>query len=1063
MGTMEVNPAPSPSSQSPSLPSKPKPQPPPKPQPRGTRVRRATEVLWKGCMVDEEQQTQSVPGGDRSDSHRHSEEHRIKHLSLPTPYGQLFTVAKNRFDAEVTGSSHTEDAGIAGGLKKPLLVPKPRLRERPQQSESSEPQNTVNKKRDSARTGSSSYKTMESTPPVALVRSSSDVKDRRKDSGLEEEDEVQAQCPPCCPCLCHLRRCSGGHEEESQTINLREGGGGHASSRETPGFGSASLDPKLNSSKRFSTPQASPPEWLFHTDKKAAGAMEYESVLLPHSRPLPKKPHLLPTSPGGEKEPSSSEGVYMEIDETPLDNGLQTPATLTSTQLISNKGYQNSMKDSLQTKEQPLTASGSKRKEMKPPSPAAEDPVKHLPHWDKNKSQSRGKGVPSRCAASSLLQDKVVAELRERFPGGDSEEVGGEIRKMKKNWKPLFLSYAGLVDFIGGKRSSTEDGTRISPTQIRKTKPPAGSFMEIHFLDSRKQECAEEGSVIEGEGPPSTDVIMTSPSEVKKTKLQNPSSEENQAQSYDSRPGANREMRECLQEDAGMTTQEKSERSSQDELDETDSCHSGEPNPGQKEEEAGSSLDQVTRRIPNSRRSLKPYWQELSVVQESGILPQLKKQEVLLQESMYEVVTTEHSYLSSLTVAVVHFMDSPELSRALGPRDRKSLFSSIGKIKEISKNFLEGLKEKMDGNLFCDICDVIQYHSRNHFSAYIDYVRNMPYQELTLHNLGKEKGQFVEILSRLQEDPMCNRLPLKSFLVLPFQRITRLKILVETILKRTEQGSEGEKSAERALKEISKVLEDCNREVGNMKQMEELVHIANKTEFECKGLALVSSSRWLVKQGDLMERTDKENIFGQKKSSPIYLFLFNDLLLVTARKGVDRFVVQDHAHRSLIEISDGAEEDLDTETENTFLLVLLKNHRSTTSQRLLKAATEAEKNSWIEALTPKKSDGVEVYEEWDCPQVECTVGYTAQQPGELSLEPDDVINVIQKTPDGWLEGRRLGDGERGWFPRCFVKEISNEHVQRRNLRQRHRVLQTANKLVSRRISSRDCRVSTCFR
>lgn len=43
-------------------------------------------------------------------------------------------------------------------------------------------------------------------------------------------------------------------------------------------------------------------------------------------------------SVGGEKEPSISEGVYMEIDETPLDNGLQTPATLTSTQLISNKG-----------------------------------------------------------------------------------------------------------------------------------------------------------------------------------------------------------------------------------------------------------------------------------------------------------------------------------------------------------------------------------------------------------------------------------------------------------------------------------------------------------------------------------------------------------------------------------------------------------------------------------------------------------------------------------------------------------------------------------------------------
>jgi hypothetical protein len=30
------------------------------------------------------------------------------------------------------------------------------------------------------------------------------------------------------------------------------------------------------------------------------------------------------------------------------------------------------------------------------------------------------------------------------------------------------------------------------------------------------------------------------------------------------------------------------------------------------------------------------------------------------------------------------------------------------------------------------------------------------------------------------------------------------------------------------------VVEACNREVGRMKMMEEIVHIANKTEFECK-------------------------------------------------------------------------------------------------------------------------------------------------------------------------------------------------------------------------------------
>ncbi|KAG2464735.1 ARHG5 factor, partial [Polypterus senegalus] len=102
---------------------------------------------------------------------------------------------------------------------------------------------------------------------------------------------------------------------------------------------------------------------------------------------------------------------------------------------------------------------------------------------------------------------------------------------------------------------------------------------------------------------------------------------------------------------------------------------------------------------------------------------------------MYEVVTSEQSYLDSLTVAVDHFMHSPDLDIALGPRDRKSLFSSIGKIKEISSLFLEDLKEKLEGNLFCDICDVILHHARNNFSAYVDYIRNMLYQEQTLHNL----------------------------------------------------------------------------------------------------------------------------------------------------------------------------------------------------------------------------------------------------------------------------------------------------------------------------------------
>lgn len=42
-----------------------------------------------------------------------------------------------------------------------------------------------------------------------------------------------------------------------------------------------------------------------------------------------------------------------------------------------------------------------------------------------------------------------------------------------------------------------------------------------------------------------------------------------------------------------------------------------------------------------------------------------------------------------------------------------------------------------------------------------------------------ENPKFPGILARLEESPVCQRLPLASFLILPFQRITRLKMLVE--------------------------------------------------------------------------------------------------------------------------------------------------------------------------------------------------------------------------------------------------------------------------------------------
>ncbi|KAK6478015.1 rho guanine nucleotide exchange factor 15 [Huso huso] len=453
-------------------------------------------------------------------------------------------------------------------------------------------------------------------------------------------------------------------------------------------------------------------------------------------------------------------------------------------------------------------------------------------------------------------------------------------------------------------------------------------------------------------------------------------------------------------------------------------------------------------------------WQELQSVRESGVLAELTLAECKFQESMFEVLTSEASYLRSLNVLTDHFLDSRELSDTIIIRERKILFSNITRVKEVSERFLKDLEERVEESLvISDICDIIHYHAQHHFPVYIDYVRNQIYQEKTYSALMERNVQFASVITRLQESPQCQRLPFMSFLLLPFQRITRIRMLVENILKRTEEGTSEEQNASRALVSVSKIIAECNSEVGKMKQVEELIHIAKSVEFDkLKALPLISQTRYLEKRGELLEAVRGGTLFSSRpRFSPVYLFLFNDLLLITNKKSGDRYVVVDHAHRSLVQVQSNKETSLGPGLDHCFYLTILENHQGKMMERLLKAPNQSDMHRWMAAFPnpgdPEKSNDETIYEDWDCPQVQCIEAYSAQQADELSLERTDIVNVLRKTTEGWCEGIRLADGQKGWFPGSIVQEITNEHVRRRNLRERYRVIQAAEQMTKSRTIS----------
>ncbi|XP_008069915.1 rho guanine nucleotide exchange factor 5 [Carlito syrichta] len=441
-----------------------------------------------------------------------------------------------------------------------------------------------------------------------------------------------------------------------------------------------------------------------------------------------------------------------------------------------------------------------------------------------------------------------------------------------------------------------------------------------------------------------------------------------------------------------------------------------------------------------SMASSSSLWQEIPVVRNSTVLLSMTHEDQKLQEAKFELIVSEASYLRSLHIAVDHFQLSTQLRATLSNQEHQWLFSRLQDVRDVSTTFLSDLEENFENNIFSfQVCDVVLNHAPDFRRVYLPYVTNQTYQERTFQSLLNSNSSFREVLDKLESDPICQRLSLKSFLILPFQRITRLKLLLQNILKRTQPGSSEEAEATKAHHALEELIRDCNNNVQRMRRTEELIYLSQKIEFECKIFPLISQSRWLVKSGELtaLELSSPPGVRRKLSTRPIHLHLFNDCLLLSRPREGSRFLVFDHAPFSSIR-GEKCEMKLHGPHKNLFRLFLQHNTRGTQSEFLFRTETQSEKLRWISALTMPREE-LDLLECYDSPQVQCLRAYKPRENDELALEKADVVMVIQQSSDGWLEGVRLSDGEQGWFPVQQVKFISNPEARARNLKEAHRV------------------------
>eukprot|EP00002_Diphylleia_rotans_P037979 TRINITY_DN8568_c0_g2_i1.p1 TRINITY_DN8568_c0_g2~~TRINITY_DN8568_c0_g2_i1.p1 ORF type:complete len:601 (+),score=105.30 TRINITY_DN8568_c0_g2_i1:173-1975(+) len=292
-----------------------------------------------------------------------------------------------------------------------------------------------------------------------------------------------------------------------------------------------------------------------------------------------------------------------------------------------------------------------------------------------------------------------------------------------------------------------------------------------------------------------------------------------------------------------------------------------------------------------------------------------------------ELFTTEATYVRNLRFVVKECMRP--LEDIIQGRDIFVIFSYITQILNVNETLLKELHNKiLVWNNETTLSDVMQYlipflkMYTNYCAGFDDAVKKMA-------ELEKQNSRFAQFLLDIKSKPGANGLDLRSFLILPVQRIPRYTLLLQDFIKHTEETHADYDGLVKALIQVKEVASKVNDAIKEQENRNRILDIHSKFNGE---LQLVDPHRRFILEGSLVKVCRKDD---RRR----HFYLFNDLLIYGQRNSDGTMKLSQKIGMHELSVTDDTSEEY-----HGFVI------NSSKKSFVAKADTLSEKETWIKSI-----------------------------------------------------------------------------------------------------------------